>query len=140
MTDIYFYKAAFKEEIMNINIEKENKFTKIPFHYSWIIMLITFLTLLISSGIRSTSGVLIVPLEEYFGWNRTVITFALAINLILYGLCGPFSAALIEAYGVRWVMIFALSLLCGGTYLSSWMQAPWHMTLLWVYLLELEQA
>lgn len=116
---------------MNINIKNENKLSKMPFHYSWIIMLITFLTLLISSGIRSTSGVLIVPLEEYFGWNRTVITFSLAINLVLYGLCGPFSAALIESYGIKRVMLFALSLLCGGTYLSSWMQAPWHMTVLW---------
>lgn len=54
MTDIYFYKVAFKEEIININIEKEKKLIKIPFHYSWIIMFITFLTLLISFVIRST--------------------------------------------------------------------------------------
>lgn len=85
--------------IAGLDTEKQSLPGKSPFHYSWIIMLVTFLTLLIAAGIRSTSGVLIMPLEEYFGWNRTVITFALAINLVLYGLCGPFSAALVNYTG-----------------------------------------
>ncbi len=101
------------------------------FHYGWVVVVITFLTLLISSGIRSTPGVLIVPLEQYFHWNRTVITFALAINLLLYGLGGPFAAALIEKYGLRRITMFALVLLALGTSLSTWMKAPWQLILTW---------
>lgn len=111
--------------------ETPARFLKGPVHYSWIILLITFFTLLISAGIRSTPGVLIVPWEQYFGWNRTVITFALAINLILFGLCGPFLAALAELYGLKRVMLSALSLLALGTCLSAWMKTPFQMTLLW---------
>lgn len=112
-------------------IQTKLKFNKLNFHYSWVIMLITFFTLLISSGIRSTSGLLIIPFEQYFGWNRAFISFALAINLALYGLLGPFSVALTNIYGARRVMIISLILLFLGTYLSSWMQTPVHLTILW---------
>src|SRR5579859_3891922 len=63
-------------------------------HYGWIVVGVTFLTLLAAAGIRSTPGVLIVPLEQEFGWSRATISLAVAINLLLYGLCGPFAAAL----------------------------------------------
>ncbi|MDF2874626.1 MAG: major Facilitator Superfamily protein [Sporomusa sp.] len=100
-------------------------------HYSWIILLTTFLTLILAAGIRSTPGVLIVPLEHYFGWSRTVISLALAINLLLYGLCGPFAAALMDLYGTRRIMALALLLIAVGTSLTTWMNAPWQMIALW---------
>lgn len=119
--------------MQEINFENTIPTQKNPkaFHYSWIVAAITFFTLLISAGIRSTPGVLIVPLEEYFHWDRTVITFALAINLALYGLCGPFSAALIDRYGVRKVSIYALLILVIGTSLSTWIKTPWQLILTW---------
>src|SRR6266540_2509052 len=100
---------------MNLLRSPENYFSKVkifgqPIHYSWIVMLITFFTLLVAAGIRATPAVVIVPFEMYFGWSRTFISFALAINLLLFGLCGPFTAALMELYGVRYVMNFALLL------------------------------
>ncbi|WP_047154050.1 MFS transporter [Aneurinibacillus tyrosinisolvens] len=97
----------------------------------WIIAGITFLTLLVSAGVRSAPSVLMVPFEEAFGWSRTTVTFPLAINLALYGLCGPFAAAFMEKYGLKKIMIFALSLLVLGTSLSAGMQTAWQFTLLW---------
>lgn len=101
------------------------------FHYSWFVVCIAFLTLLVSAGVRSTPGVLILPLESAFGWNRMGTTFPLAINLALYGLCGPFAAAIMEKYGIKRVMIVALSMLVIGTGLSCWMKNTWEFTLLW---------
>lgn len=97
----------------------------------WIIAGVTFITLLVSAGVRSTPGVLIVPFEQSFGWSRAEITFPLAINLALYGLCGPFAAAFMERYGVKRIMLIALFLLIIGTSLSAWMKTTWQMTLLW---------
>jgi MFS family permease len=105
--------------------------SKSKLHYGWIVVVVTFLTLLVSAGIRSAPGVLMIPMEEHFGWDRTVITFALAINLALYGLCGPFAAALFEVYGVRRVTVLALLMLALGTSVSSLMTTPWQLTLLW---------
>jgi predicted MFS family arabinose efflux permease len=100
-------------------------------HYGWIVIIIAFLTLLVSAGIRSTPGVLILPLESAFGWNSMTTTLPIAINLALYGLCGPFSAAFMEKYGIKRVMLFALSMLMIGTGLSSMMKNTWEFTLLW---------
>lgn len=115
-------------------IKDENLYiqtTKSKLHYGWIVVLVTFLTLIVSAGVRSTPGILMIPLEQHFGWDRTVITFALAINLALYGLCGPFAAALLELYGIRRVTVLALLMLAIGTSVSSLMIAPWQLTLLW---------
>jgi predicted MFS family arabinose efflux permease len=104
---------------------------KRTFHYAWIVAGITFITLLVGAGIRSTPGVLMVPLEQEFGWERSTVSFAIAINIILYGLIGPFAASLMERYGVRRIMAVALFLLAMGTSLTAWMQTSWQLTLLW---------
>lgn len=100
-------------------------------HYGWVVVAVTFLTLLAASGIRSTAGVLIVPLEREFGWTRATISLAVSVNLLLYGLIGPFAAALFEAVGVRRVMTGALLLLATGVTLTTRMSQSWQMVLLW---------
>jgi len=55
-------------------------------HYAWIVAAVTFLTLLTAVGVRVTPSVLIVPLEQAFGWSRATISFAISINIVLYGL------------------------------------------------------
>ena len=45
------------------------------FHYGWIVAVVTFLTLLTAAGMRSTSGVLIVPLKREFGWSSDVSSY-----------------------------------------------------------------
>ncbi len=100
-------------------------------HYGWIVAAVTFLALLTAAGIRSTPGVLIIPLEKAFGWNRATVSLAVSINLLLYGLFGPFSAALMDRFGVRRVMLGALTLLAMGVGLTTLMRAPWQLDLLW---------
>jgi hypothetical protein len=70
-------------------------------HYGWIVAAVTFLVLLRSAGVRATPSILIVPLEREFGWTRATISLAVSINLILYGLMGPFAAALMQRLGAR---------------------------------------
>ncbi|ADY57013.1 major facilitator superfamily MFS_1 [Syntrophobotulus glycolicus DSM 8271] len=101
------------------------------FPYHWLIVLTTFFTLVLAAGIRSTPSVLMVPFQVYFGWSRAEISLAVAINLLLYGFCGPFAAALMELYGTRRVVALALLLLSAGTSLTAWVKAPWQMVLLW---------
>jgi hypothetical protein len=44
---------------------------------------LTFLVLLASAALRSAPGLLIVPLETEFAWSRTVVSSAVAANLLL---------------------------------------------------------
>ena len=65
---------------------------------------VTFLTLVTTAGFRSASSVLIIPLEDAFGWGREQISLAIAINVLIYGLVAPFAAALMERFGIRRVV------------------------------------
>ncbi len=100
-------------------------------HPAWIVAACTFLVLLAAAGIRSTPGVLIVPLEAEFGWSRATISFAVALNILLFGLIGPFAAAVIERFGLRRTVGSALALLSFGVALTPFMTQPWHLVLLW---------
>ncbi|MFO1057308.1 MAG: MFS transporter [Dongiaceae bacterium] len=100
-------------------------------HYAWIVAGLTFLTLLAAAGLRASPGVLIVPLEQEFGWSRATISAAVSLNLVLYGLMGPFSAALLDSLGVRLTISLALLLVAIGLSLTTLMTAPWQLVLLW---------
>jgi predicted MFS family arabinose efflux permease len=100
-------------------------------HYGWIVAAVTFLVLLIGAGIRATPSVLIVPLEHEFGWSDATISTAVAINILLYGLIGPFAVAIMERLGLRRSVCGALGLLTVGVALTSIMSTAWQMMLLW---------
>ena len=69
-------------------------------HYAWIVLAVTFFMLLAGAGIRATPSVLIVPLEEEFGWTRSTISLAISLNIFLYGLIGPFAGGLMQRLGI----------------------------------------
>ena len=80
-------------------------------HYGWIVALVTFVVLLVTAGIRATPGVLLISLENEFGWSRAVISGAVAINIALFGLIGPFAASVMDRWGLRRVVLGAIALL-----------------------------
>ena len=100
-------------------------------HPAWIVAACTFVVLLVAAGVRSTPGVLIVPLEAEFGWSRATISFAVAVNILLYGLMGPFAAAVVERFGLRRTVGTALAVLSLGVALTPLMTRPWHLVLMW---------
>ena len=104
---------------------------KSKIHPAWIVAGITFATLFATAGFRSAPSVLILPLEEDFGWRRDVISLAVAINVLLYGFTAPFAAALMERFTVRKVVMAALTTVGTGALLTIWMSQSWHLMLLW---------
>jgi MFS family permease len=91
----------------------------------------TFVVLIGASGFRSAPGVLIVPLQETFGWSRATISLAVSINLILFGFMGPFAAAMMDRFGIRRVLTGALVTISAGAFLTIFMTQPWQLYLLW---------
>jgi len=89
------------------------------------------LVMLITAGTRATPSVLMLPLEQGFGWSRATISLALSINLALFGLMGPFSAAAMLHFGLRRTVLFALMVLAVAIGLSSMMQHSWQLWLIW---------
>ena len=104
-------------------------------HPAWFAVGVTFITLAITAGFRSASSVLIIPLEDAFGWGREQVSLAIAINVLVYGLVAPFAAALMERFGIRRVVMSALIAVSIGAGLTIFMNAPWQLMALWGFVI-----
>src|SRR5262245_27712483 len=100
-------------------------------HYAWVVAAVTFVILLVTAGVRATPGVLMVSLEGEFGWSRAAISSAVAINIALFGLIGPFAASVMDRWGLRRVLLGAVALLAVSVALTTQMRSLWQLTLLW---------
>ncbi|MBP2320591.1 sugar phosphate permease [Kibdelosporangium banguiense] len=100
-------------------------------HWAWWVAGVAFISLLGAAGFRAAPSVLIDPLHQEFGWSRGTISFAVSVNLVLYGLISPFAAALMERLGMRKVVAGALALVAAGAGLTVFMTASWQLVLFW---------
>ena len=100
-------------------------------HYAWVVVGVTFCTLLVASGIRAAPGVLLLSLERDMGWSRAAIAFAVSIGLLLYGLAGPFAGRLMDRFGPRAVMLAGLLLMVGSQAAGAAISTLWQLNLLW---------
>ncbi|WP_026539734.1 MFS transporter [Paenarthrobacter nicotinovorans] len=106
-------------------------------HPAWIVAAVAFLALVGAAGFRAAPGVLMVPLQEEFGWSTTVLSLAVSINLVLFGLTAPFAAALMERFGIRRVTSLALCLIGLGSALTVFVNQSWQILLTWGLLIGL---
>ncbi|MFC8276401.1 MFS transporter [Streptomyces sp. NPDC057271] len=100
-------------------------------HRAWFVAVVTFVTIIGAAAFASLPGLLIEPLHGEFDWSRGTIGFAVSVNLALYGLTAPFAAALMDRFGIRRVVAFALSVIALGSLLTVWMTASWQLVLYW---------
>jgi sugar phosphate permease len=100
-------------------------------HYSYVIVAVTFLTMLATAGTLGLPGALIVPLGKEFGWDIAQVSGPLALRILIFGLMAPFSAALIERYGVRRIALLAISLIAIGLAGAFVMQNLWQLVFFW---------
>lgn len=100
-------------------------------HYAWIVVAVMFVVILASVGVRATPGVLIVPLQQAFGWNAAEISGAVSLNILLFGLVGPFAAGMIQTIGLKRTVLLSMTLLVLGAGLSSQVTKIWQLYLTW---------
>lgn len=99
--------------------------------YAFVVAGVIFLALLAAAGLRATPGVMMLPLQSAFGWDKATISAGAAIGIFLYGLTGPFAAALMQTFGLRRTLICALILMSASAALSLFMTAPWQFIMTW---------
>jgi len=100
-------------------------------NYAIVVAAVTFLALLTAAALRSSPGVMMPNWVAEFGWSRSIISLAAAIGICLYGLVGPFAAALMQGFGVRRTLSGALGLMATATLLSCFMNQPWQLIATW---------
>jgi sugar phosphate permease len=99
--------------------------------YGFVIVAVTFLTMLATAGTMGLPSALILPFGKEFGWDTGQVSSALALRIMLFGLMAPFSAALIERYGVRRIVLMAISLIATGLAGAFVMQNLWQLLFFW---------
>lgn len=100
-------------------------------HPAWVVAAVAFLALVGAAGFRAAPGALMVPLHDEFGWSTSVMSLAVGLNLLLYGLTAPFAAALMDTFGIRRVAATALVLVALGSGLTVFMTSSWQLLLTW---------
>ena len=100
-------------------------------NYAFVVVAVMFVALLTAAGLRATPGVLILPLQKSFGWSIDIISVSAAVGIFLYGLAGPFAAAVMNQFGIRRTVIGALMLMSAATAASYFMTQPWHLFMTW---------
>ncbi|CAG2135229.1 hypothetical protein LMG19282_01049 [Cupriavidus campinensis] len=100
-------------------------------HYAWIIAAVTFCVMLTTSAALGLPGAFLKPLTQEMGWNTDQISSILAFRFALFGLMAPFSAILMERFGVRNVVCAALALIAGGMALATVATELWQLFVAW---------
>ncbi|WP_353227474.1 MFS transporter [Novosphingobium sp.] len=100
-------------------------------HRAIVVLGVTFVALLVSAGVRSAPSVMMTPLHLHFGWPIATISTTSALGILLYGLVGPFAAALMMSLGIRRTMMGGLVVMGLATLASQGMSQSWHYLLTW---------
>jgi sugar phosphate permease len=100
-------------------------------NYAWVVVGAVFVIVMIAAGMRSTPGVLLVPIEGDMHWTRASTSLAVSVGIALYGLMGPFAAALIMRFGMRRIIPAALVLMAFASAATTRVTEPWQLVLTW---------
>lgn len=109
--------------------------TRTRFHPAWVVAAVTLLALVAAATFRSSTGVLMEPIEREFGWDRATTSGAVSLNLVLYGLVAPFAAAVMERFGIRRVVTAALVAVGVASAATLVMTSAWQLWLLWGFVI-----
>lgn len=100
-------------------------------HYAWIVLAVTFACLFFAAALRSLPGILMLALEHEFGWTRDAISGAVAVNLLLFGLSGPWLGRWMDLYGAKRICLLSVALLAIAAGACAIATELWQWYLLW---------
>ena len=83
------------------------------------------LLLLLAFGYRSGFGLFVKPITAANGWGREVISIALAIQNLVWGIVAVFAGGLADRYGNFRVIVVGTFLYALGMVLMSGVDSPW---------------
>ncbi len=104
---------------------------KLKIHYAWIILLLTFFTLLAAQGVRLSFGAFIEPWETDFSTNRGVITLISFISYIVFAFTQPYVGKLIDRFGVRPIISISILLIGFATISTFFATSPWQLIVIY---------
>jgi MFS family permease len=95
--------------------------------YAWVIVALAALIFAVSSGLRSTIGLLVRPWEVEFGWERAAVSLVASCSFLVAGCTQTYAGRLADRYGPRRVFTGSLVLLGLSTAALGLIQTLWQV-------------
>ena len=101
--------------------------TNNPHQTHYFLMAAACLLLLLSFGYRSSFGLFVRPITDANGWGREIISTALALQNLFWGIVAVFAGALADRFGNVRVIVVGTILYALGMGLMSGIDSPWKL-------------
>ncbi len=99
--------------------------------YGWFILAAVFFVLFMSTGVRNSFGVFVIPLSNDFEWSRSTVSLAIAVGWLVNGVTQPFIGRLYDRFGARKVITISLVVLGVSTMLLSQTNSIWFLVVVY---------
>jgi len=109
-------------------------------HYAWIIIGLSVLLYLAGGSITQAFGVVILPLQDEYGWSQGSITLAYGISAIMSAILSPFIGMATDKYGGRQVLFVGVATFFIGTAIAAMATEVWHIWIAYGIFLGITQA
>lgn len=96
---------------------------------SWLLMTSAAAIIMVTTGIRQTSGLFVSPLVESTGLSIASISFALAVGQLFWGVSQPIFGAIADKRGAFPVLLFGALLMAAGQALAPYATTEWMLAL-----------
>ena len=84
-------------------------------YYGWYLLVSAVVGMAIASGVSFwVLGYYVTPLEEEFGWSRTLLQTGISVSLLVSGLASPLAGRMVDRYGPRRSIIWGTIFTCGS--------------------------
>ncbi|MFN2746624.1 MULTISPECIES: MFS transporter [Bacillus] len=100
-------------------------------HYAWIIVFVTFLTLLAVQGVRLSFGAFIEPWERDFSLDRGTTSLISTLSFIVYGISQPVIGKLVDRFGPRIILSLSTLLVGLSIFFTYLVTSPWQLFILY---------
>lgn len=87
---------------------------KFRIFYGWYVLAASFVILFLTTGTAFSIGVMFKPFMGEFGWNRSSISIAIFVNMVMYALSLIVAGRAYDRYGPKWVIIISTLFISAG--------------------------
>ncbi len=99
------------------------------FFYGYVIVIISFFSMMVILGLQSSFGIVFKPIIEDMGWSRAITSGAFSLNQMVFGICGIGIGFINDRVGPRVAVTICGLFSVLGCLLMSQVQAIWQIYL-----------